>query len=230
MFLNIFKKKPKQHITYSESFRLVMECANNYMENKSRDEQLILLDYIINSLKIDLCATGTVFPWYNQPTEPFNPPFPSRVYDEKENEIEIFGAKTEVSLESSSIYVRPWNNNRAFDSIIYLSNKDFIYDKDNHGSYYYDDIDLCYVYNGNHSINAGRYYKKGKISSVTCNMVKLYEHCYTDGLNWYNAHTNQVIATVEDFRLAAIFEIAKKRYNLRNEDVENLHKKNTQFQ
>lgn len=219
MFKNIFKKRLKPHITYSESFRLIMECANNYMENKSRDEQLILLDYLIDSLKIDLCATGTVFPWYNQPTAPFNPPFPSRVYDETGNEIVIYGAKTEVSLESSSIYVRPWENSRAFDTIIYLSNKDFVYDKDNHSSYYYDDIDLCYVYNGNHSINAGRYYKKGTIVSVCCNMALLYEHCYTDGLKWYNTHTNEVIVAVEDFRLAAIFEIAKKRYKLRNADI-----------
>lgn len=206
MFQNIFKKKIKPHINYSESVRLIMECANNYMENKSKAEQLILLDYLIDSLKIDLCATGIIFPWYNQPTTPFNLPFPSRVYDEKGNEIVIYGAKTEVSLESSSIYVRPWENNRAFDSIIYLSNKDFVYDKDNHGSYYYDDIDLCYVYNGNHSINAGRYFKKGKITSVCCNMVLLYEHCFTDGKAWYNSHTNEVLFSVDDFRLAALYE------------------------
>ena len=103
--------------------------------------------------------------------------------------------------------------------IIYLFNKDFAYDKVNHYSYYYDDIDLCYVYNGNHSINAGRYYKKGKIISVCCNMTLLYDNCYTDGLKWYNLHTNEVIDTVEDFRLAAIFELAKKRYMLNNDQA-----------
>ena len=50
-------------------------------------------------------------------------------------------------------------------------------------------------------------------------MTLLYDNCYTDGLKWYNLHTNEVIDTVEDFRLAAIFELAKKRYMLNNDQA-----------
>ena len=115
------------------------------------------------------------------------------------------------------IYIQPWNNERTFNNLINLVNKDFKFDKINHKSIYYKDINLCYVFNGNHSINAGKYLKKGSIISQKLDLTQIYPHVFSDGRNWYNIHTNEIYYKVDDFRLASLFEIAKKRYLLINQ-------------
>lgn len=66
------------------------------------------------------------------------------------------------------------------------------------------------------NFDAGRYYKKGKILSDEADTALLYPHINTDGVYWYNAHTNQIIDSVSDFRLAAVFLVAKMKNELTN--------------
>ena len=200
----------------SENFKSVIEIAEVNIHDKDDLEKIVILDYIIDILKIDICSSGIVEPFIIKPSSPYKFPFPFRIYDENENQIEIFCGQKEITLENTDIYVRPWDTSRQFKNILNLKDKDFVYDKDNHYSYYYNDINLCYVFNGNHSINAGKYFKKGKIISTVCDITLLYHHCYTDGIHWYNSHTNNIITDVDDFRLAVIYQLAKKRYFIRN--------------
>lgn len=212
-----FKKNNYENVPVSKiSFDYVMSVTKSYLNDKSNSEKLILLDYIIDILKKDICSSGIVEPFIVQPSSPYNFPFPIHIYDENQNRVEIFCGQKEIMIENTDIYVRPWNTSRQFNNILNIKDKAFIYDEHNHISYYYTDINLCYVANGNHSINAGRYFKKGKIISECCDITILYHHCYTNGIHWYNSHTNEVISDVDDFRLATIYQLAKERYFIQN--------------
>lgn len=214
-FLEDSKKQKLKDTPYpTVAFRSIMSTADAFLGTKGRSdsEKITILNYLIDILKVDLCSAGIVEPYIIQPSKPFSSPFPKYIYDENGNIIKTSCGKQEIVLENTDIYVRPWNVGRQFRSILNLKDKEFVYEDFNHFSHYYKDINLCYVYNGNHSINAGRYFKKGKIISECHDITLFYPHCYTDGVHWYNSHTNGIIDDVNDFRLAAIYELARRRY------------------
>ena len=95
-----------------------------------------------------------------------------------------------------------------------ISENDFVYDKNNHFAIYYPYINLCYVTCGNHSINAGRYFRKGSIVADEYDLTSCFPHIETDGSYWFNTHTNEPLIPVDDYRFAAIFTIAKMKYEL----------------
>lgn len=199
-----------------DEIRHLTETVQSFINGKQRSEQIVILDYIIKSLIDDACASKIVEPLIKPTEGVLDEPLPLFYYDENGNSQSIYTSrKTSVDIAASNIYVRPWSIDKTLDSLLNLSDKKFIYKSNNHFSYYYTDIDLCYVHNGNHSINAGRYYKKGTILSDEANTSLLYPHINTDGVYWYNSHTNQVIYSVSDFRFAAVFLVAKMKNELK---------------
>ena len=87
----------------------------------------------------------------------------------------------------------------------------------NHIVYYYKELNICQVMNGNHSIAAGIYTEKGTVLAKIVDMKPLFENLKTDGAYYYSIHNNTIIEKVQDFRIAVIFEIAKMKYKLENE-------------
>ena len=87
----------------------------------------------------------------------------------------------------------------------------------NHIVYYYKELNICQVMNGNHSIAAGIYTEKGTVLAKIVDMKPLFENLKTDGAYYYSIHNNTIIEEVQDFRIAVIFEIAKMKYKLENE-------------
>ena len=85
----------------------------------------------------------------------------------------------------------------------------FVYEEKNHYAHYYDGMDLFYVYNGNHHTQAASYFKTGKMTAEICNMRVLFEHMETDGEYWISTHTGEKIDTVEDFRVAILYELCR---------------------
>ena len=83
--------------------------------------------------------------------------------------------------------------------------------------YYYKELNICQVMNGNHSIAAGIYTEKGTVLAKIVDMKPLFENLKTDGAYYYSIHNNTIIEEVQDFRIAVIFEIAKMKYKLENE-------------
>ena len=55
---------------------------------------------------------------------------------------------------------------------------------------------------------------KGKITSEEYDLPLLYPNLKTDGTDWFNAHTDEKITPVSDFRFAAVFTLAKMRYEM----------------
>ena len=124
--------------------------------------------------------------------------------------------RVSVDLANDCIFALPWNVNRLFENYINLKNKDFVFHPKNHLAYYIKQFDLCYVYNGNHSIAAGVYHRKGTIEAEYCDISPLFTHVDTDGSAWYNKHTREKISELFDFRYGLLFEIARIKDELLN--------------
>lgn len=218
-----FKKKStpniedKKRFEYQRSYKRLIYLANLYLDTYSQDEAVYILDYLISSILDDICTSVIVEPLITITSGILPEPFPVHYFDEYNEQHEIHtGNVRNIDLSKSNIYVRPWNTEKTMDNLISLMKKDFRYDKNNHYSYYYSDIDLCYVHNGNHSINAGRYLKKGEILSQELDLTLLYPHYKTDGAFWYNSHTGENTGKVSDFRFAAVFTMASIRYDIKS--------------
>lgn len=195
------------------SYNEVLKLANIWIEKGSKDEKVTLLNYLIDSILEDICTSHIAQILYNkEPPINMEDLVPLQLFDELGNEISICtNKKIEVDLSKSKVYVCPWNKSRLHDILLTLYKTSFKYDESNHLSYFFTDLDFCWVYNGNHSICAGIYYKKGTIISEICDTKLLYLHCKTDGQFWYNLHTGEKLMPVYDFRFAAAFSIAQIR-------------------
>lgn len=205
----------------------IMSIAKHWLTGKygqTTEAKIDILDYLIDVLLVELCACGAVDPLINSRSilyrNGFRAPFPIEYLDQNGQQVKMYGEQTmEVGLAKTKIYVHPWCNRKTADALALLKNSDFIYDKDNHISYYFTDLDFCYVYNGNHSINMGHYMKKGTIMSHICDMEQLYRKIRTDGVKWYLRENDNIIRSeVEDYRLAAIFTFGQMRYELKRKE------------
>lgn len=191
-------------------------------DKKELEDKIIIIDFVMNLVKKDLKydALTTILYQEEHFERDLSTPFPWQVFDELGNEItrlEEKGTKL-IDLKESDAVVLPWNRDRFNQSIIGLKNQDFKYDKLNHMSHYYQELDICFVYNGLHSISTGIGYEKGEIYANIIKIEKLFDNIYTDGLFWYNSHTDKKIVTVsgdikiQDFRIAILYELARMKY------------------
>lgn len=200
-------------LSFKKCHSRIMEVANSWIEKaKNNEERILLLDYLIDTILADVCSEKLFLPLIIHPQMPLPSPFPTDFYDPS-GVCETIETKEKVSVSlsgSKPVYLCPWNNERCAASLVNISKNKFVCD-DNHRAYFYTDIGLCHVYNGNHSINAGRYLKKGEITAVVCRTEMLYPHCYTDGAHWYNSHTNEKLLRAGDFRFAAVYSLARLR-------------------
>lgn len=211
-------KKPNKPSTVFDAKKSVGFLSDNYRtqtENRTDSEKLTLLDYLIDIILDDICTEVECKPLFGY-TDPnsYKRPFLIECLDENGGKIEIRDGTTDVSLKNSNIFVCPWNMERRISRFFDLSKTEFKNDA-NHRGMYFADINLCFVTGGFHSIHAGHYFKKGKIKVENYNTPLLYSHVNTDGANWINARTGEIIEPVADFRFAAVYSLARERYKLR---------------
>lgn len=90
-------------------------------------------------------------------------------------------------------------------------NHSFEYQEHGHDSVCCTAMDMCIVTKGYHSINAGRYFKKGLILSPVYHVEELFPHVRTDGRQWYSSHTGEKLKKAEDFRFAALYTLLQGR-------------------
>lgn len=189
-----------------------------WTKNRNRDEQIVLLDYIVDMLREDICSGNAAMVLMMPFSSPFFDFIPTGYEDENGKQCSILcDEKQRVNLAEAHIYLCPWEKDRIPNNLFRLRQDSFRFDCDNHKSHYYTDIDLCHVYNGNHSIHIGTYLKKGEIESEVCRTEQLYSHCHTNGEYWYNSHTGKIIFKVNDFRIAALYYAAQIRYKIKND-------------
>jgi len=184
----------------------------------STQKKIMLLDYFSSVIKDDLQTNYSAMMFYqSKKTLRLNRlPFPTKIYDDHSNIICecIFNGFKEIDLSKDYVITLPWKDDNMIRQIIARKEDSFVFIPTNHRSYYYPCIDLCFVYNGIHSITAGKYHKQGTIMSQICDIEPLFKHIYTDGVKWYKLHNNSPISNLCDFRFGILFEIAKTKSQL----------------
>lgn len=199
-----------------------MDFAHQTLKYESdKEDQLIILDFILDAIREDLKTSCLTSIFYNR--ENFEgictEPFPYNYYDESGNILTMpcdSEAKKVVDLAKDCVLVFPWHRDRLRSQIKNIGRNEFIYQDNNHFSYYYSYLKICYVWNGYHSISSGIVHKKGYIKSKEKDITPLFNHVYTDGLYWYNSHNNKKLFDLFDFRVGLIYEISKLKYRLEN--------------
>lgn len=181
------------------------------------DKKLLILDYILNVIKRDLHAEFQAALFYEgDNVRKINTPFPTFYRNENGDSlcIEIKNKYKEIDLSKDCIFALPWKSLSVIRTINMLSEIDFEYIKTSHRALYYYPIDICYIWNGIHSISLGMYFKKGTIEANYCDITPLFNNIATDGAHWYNVHTNTIIDDLYDFRTGLLFEVARMKYNI----------------
>jgi len=217
------KKLYRDFVNPVHEFRYAMEFVKETLEEKkTKEDQILILDFILSVIREDLkydTLTNIFYreKWFDEGLR-ISLPFPYHYYDEKGNMLSIYEDKAKVKkvdLAKECVLVFPWHRGRMRDNIKNIGRNEFQYDKFNHKAYYFSPVNICFVYNGMHSITAGIGFKKGYIEAAEYDVTKLFEHVYTDGLYWYNRHNNQKLEDeLFDFRIGVIYEISKIKYNI----------------
>lgn len=237
------KKEEEERIraTAVSSHEHLLREYCRYSEGLNTADKIFLLDYLIDTILDDVCTQRTAEPLFEFTSPPNGYPFPVEYYDANGERREILSSGT-VKIDLADVHVLscPYSYGKLFANLLNIRDNGFI---DNAGArrtvYYFTDVDLCFVADGNHSINAGRYLRKGGIAVGFFDIPLLYPHLYTDGAFWYNSHTEEYLygkqeprrSVCDDFRLAAVYTLARERHGLRagndtEEKTENRSDKN----
>ena len=181
-------------------------CASCY----DKKEYLEYLRYMLCS---DLEASAHSFYLEDKPYKQERVPvivFPASI-KYKEEIIDFKDEDSFIDLQDTPIILNVWNRKREASALNLLRNVDFKFDPQNHMAKYYKGFNIVCVNNGNHTINAGRYYKKGTIKCGVIDVNKALPYISTDGIRWYWDGNSK---TVEDVRFAMLYEILKQEANL----------------
>jgi len=212
--LNNFVKATSTH-----EFNYAMEFAQETLEEESKKEnKILILNYMLDVIREDLKSDllSQIFYCEKYSSKKINFPFPYNFYNKEGEELNFSPEeeKIKVDLAENCVLVLPWHRKRMRDNIKNIYRNEFMFDKQNHLAYFFTHIDICYVYNGNHSIASGIVFKRGCIEAKKYDVSKLFKHVYTDGSSWYNSHNDKKIAKLFDFRIGIIYEISKLKYEL----------------
>lgn len=215
-------KSNKEALPYVHvEFREAMDFARQTLQYEKEDkDRIIVLDYIMQvikeDIKYDLLTTVLYQPDGFDKT--INFPFPYGYYDEsgKKCSFEILEDVTRaVNLATDCVLVLAWNRERMRNSIKNIFERSFTFMPTNHLAYYFDYIDICYAYNGTHSITAGLGHRQGIIEvKKVYDVTLLFNHVYTDGCCWYNKHNGERLCDLFDFRIGVIYEIARIKHGI----------------
>lgn len=214
--------KQKEIVQPPIEYKNAMAYIERILNEKMKDEdKIVILDFVSEMVKKDLQSNVITTIFYSEDHFKKNLTrlLPPLYFDE--NNVEHYFQPEDASnysknidLSTDCVLVMPWNKDRLPKNILNIFKNGFIHHPSNHMAYYYTELDICYVYNGTHSITSGIGYKNGLITAEVFQMNRIFEHIRTDGLHWYSTHNNIQLGEVYDFRVAIIYEIAKIKYNL----------------
>lgn len=211
-----FKSFYDDKTKFSYSMKLLELCKN---DEEKIDIINVVTDMIINEIKYDYMACFIYCEESN--LNLLKRPFPLDSWDENRTIVEgsRFPEKREVGLEKDRIIPSVWHRKRAVKSILDKKDKDFIFREDNHEGIYYTYLDICHIYNGNHSTMAGIVRgKQGKMLVDEIDITNLFPYVDTDGENWIHEYNKNDVKSVFDYRLAVIYKMNKIKYEIEHKE------------
>ncbi|MCY9594140.1 DUF6710 family protein [Paenibacillus chitinolyticus] len=133
-----------------------------------------------------------------------------------------------VVLKEDLVLPWPWNKGRQLNSMVNIGKGRFWGEweekSNNHNIEFWLPMRIGFVNGGNHSISAGILNGVGDLKpAYVYDISPIYEHVYTDGINFYRTNGNTIIAKALSVEFAALFEIGRlmkdKNITKRNEIV-----------
>jgi hypothetical protein len=110
-----------------------------------------------------------------------------------------------------------WDTEKTQQAYADVKNNGFNFDDENHRCTYYPEINMCVVYNGFHHTAMASLLHTGLIKpNETCRLEQVYDYVQTDGTDWIDINTKEIICKVFDFRIAAIYELSRRKYEIEN--------------
>jgi len=199
-------------------FHEAMDAADAFVREASEDRRLFVLDFLLEVVRNDLKYDQLTKILYRRGVEPWLwPPFPPVCPDGEGSRIEVFPGEPRerlVSLADECVVVVPWDRRRLRSSVETVGAQGFEFDDRNHRAWYFVPLDICWVFNGKHSIAAGVGLRRGHIRAFECDVSVLFDHVRTDGACWYSRHSGERLGALCDFRIGVLFELARKRREL----------------
>ncbi|GGK36958.1 hypothetical protein GCM10010965_32310 [Caldalkalibacillus thermarum] len=194
----------------------VFDLLESWMEKGSKEDKIALIDFVLDVLREDVktdLLTTIMYGGKHFSDVSSEHLFPSRFQNRQgvwvksymENKKNIIWLKKIDPLDDC-VWVMPRRWQKLKDRFVSL----FERNKDNCKAYFYTHINVCQI----HAVNVGTVSKKGSIIAQVCDLSRLFDHVYTDGDVWYNAHNNEKLGDVFDFRLAIMYELARQKHQL----------------
>lgn len=201
----VFEKKRLERISYTG----LMETARHQKRGHTSEEVLELLDFMVSTVIDDACSRPAVSLLSGSPLPRPSDLFPASYYDEDGIErLTATGNTVDFSLPTVRVYAVPWKVSGLMEAVLQFKERVFQYNT-NHTCYYVPEWNLCYVANGNHSVLGAKYNGQGTVRAELCPLHPLFPHIKTDGVNWINKHTGNVLFEVYDFRIAAAYGLSQ---------------------
>ena len=189
-------------------------------QQKVIEEKIDLLNYLLTVLREDLKYSLIAEVIYKKRAidlkHRFIPDFKTQDGEDLNVNRCQTGIIKDISLSDDCVIGVPWAAEQIWKKTSWMLRRPFINDS-NHQAVYLPELKVCFVLSGNHSIAVGVVYRKGLIKANECSIIPAFDHLQTDGENWINSHTNEILEPVKDFRIAAMFEIAKMIHQLKME-------------
>lgn len=163
--INLRKHNFDTAMKYIESFATAIPSDAEYIE---------MIDYTIKVVKNDIQSSYIADIFYKDDPIDTSCLFPLYYYDENNKGWPIeTDEKIELDFSSDTNFLTvPWDKQRLINVVKLIFGKSFIFHKNNHMSFYFPIIDLCYIYNGLHSSSVGITNRSGKIISTVCELEK----------------------------------------------------------
>lgn len=220
------KKKLKgecapRKVSPSYAYSQASWICGRYMKDPSASEEdkLAYLDFMIDVCRREIQATAVLDIMHEKYSDAGRSDliafdFPEECVDSEGNKHTIKTDEVrEVDFAKDFVICKVQETGKLQKALSTIRRFGFQYEENhnNYFAYYYPEIDVCYVYNGNHHAEAARYYKSGYMQAKVRRLTPLFPHVKTDGSCWFNVHTGEKMEKIQDFRVAVLYELARMK-------------------
>ena len=194
--------------------KLNTERYAEFMAECERYKRVYLerIRFIEKAIWEDINSSYISAPFYGTQAALVSNVIPKTYRDEKGKEHTLeYESFRDFYLSGVNFIVAPQELTKISDSCETISQEGFIEKEENRMCRYFIEMDFAIVDNGNHSSTAAHLHGTGCVRAEAYSLKKLFEHVYTDGVNWYNRHNSKKLSKGDDFRVCTLFEIARYR-------------------
>lgn len=206
----------KKYYTYAlQEFEKEMNKANESIALTIWD-QIEIIEYYMQLIKNDLATSAKIQTLYTNILEVYSVQYYDMLFP---NDYVKVQDNTEKFMLGSDTYVSMWDLSRFNRVVSKIKKNNFKEDKNNHWSYYYKELDWLHVYNGKHSATLGSLHDNSYVTAEIVSISSMFGKVFTNGGQWYitnNGSDMYLEDPVIDFRVALLFELSYRKYQLEN--------------